>query len=65
MFTFRDTYLKQELSELVNDYNDRCIRKACSWYTTHVNGQNFILLTEDKNNRSIAQDENILAYSSK
>ncbi|KAI4469610.1 ribonuclease [Holotrichia oblita] len=59
----KGTYLKQELTELINDYNDRCIRKACSWYIEHIPDENFVLLTEDKNNRRIAQEENILAYS--
>ncbi|KAI4469637.1 ribonuclease [Holotrichia oblita] len=61
----KGTYLKQELTELINDYNDRCIRKACSWYIEHIPDENFVLLTEDKNNRRIAQEENIPAYSSK
>ncbi|KAI4469625.1 ribonuclease [Holotrichia oblita] len=59
----KGTYLKQELTELINDYNDRCIRKACSWYIEHIPDENFVLLTEDKNNRRIAQEENIPAYS--
>lgn len=57
--------MKQELTELINDYNDRCIRKACSWYIEHIPDETFVLLTEDKNNRAIAQQEDIPAYSSK
>ncbi|KRT80779.1 hypothetical protein AMK59_5521 [Oryctes borbonicus] len=59
----KDTYLKQETTELVNDYNDRCIRKACSWYAKHIPSENFVLLTEDKDNRLIAQNEGISSYS--
>lgn len=62
---FRETYLKQDDAELINDYNDRCIRKAASWYMKHIPDENFVLLTEDKINRSAAIEESIYAYSSK
>nr|CAH7756255.1 unnamed protein product [Callosobruchus chinensis] len=59
----KDTYIEQLDGELVNDYNDRCIRKACSWYMEHLPNEKFILLTEDANNRNIAIEEGITACS--
>lgn len=53
---FRDTYINQEETELVNDYNDRCIRKACMWYMLHLKDKKFILLTEDVANKQIAKE---------
>ncbi|XP_060534111.1 exosome complex exonuclease RRP44 [Cylas formicarius] len=59
----KDTYLPEEDGELVNDYNDRCIRKACRWYIKHLPSLRFVLLTDDVNNRRIAKQENIPSYS--
>lgn len=61
----RDTYLKQNDGELINDYNDRCIRKACSWFMDHLPKEKFVFLTDDANNRSLALEENIQALTSK
>lgn len=56
---FRATYLQQQEREIINDYNDRCIRAACSWYINHIPKQKFVFLTDDSANRTKAQKENI------
>lgn len=61
---FRDTYIEQEAKELVNDFNDRCIRKACTWYMNHLPDAKFVFLTDDVNNRNIALEEGITSCSS-
>ncbi|KAJ8940815.1 hypothetical protein NQ314_010573 [Rhamnusium bicolor] len=50
----KDTYITQNDGELINDYNDRCIRKACSWYMKHLPKEKFVFLTDDTNNRQLA-----------
>lgn len=50
--------------ELINDYNDRCIRKACYWYMDHLPEKKFVFISDDANNRNIAIEEGILACSS-
>lgn len=59
----KDTYIKQEDGELINDYNDRCIRKSCSWYINHLPNEKFVFLSDDVNNRNIAIEEDIPACS--
>ncbi|KAJ8979654.1 hypothetical protein NQ317_006365 [Molorchus minor] len=59
----KDTYILQEDCELINDYNDRCIRKACSWYMRHLPREKFVFLTDDANNRALALEEGILSCS--
>nr|XP_022901619.1 exosome complex exonuclease RRP44-like [Onthophagus taurus] len=59
----KETYLQQEKGETPNDYNDRCIRKACSWYIQHIPWETFVFISDDKANRSIAKNEDILSYS--
>lgn len=53
--------------EKQNDRNDRAIRRAASWYSSHlsedaVNGvfPRIVLLTDDENNRKLAQEEGIV-----
>lgn len=55
--------------EKQNDRNDRAIRRAASWYASHlllsksdIDGKipKIILLTDDENNRKIAQKEGIV-----
>ncbi|CAG9864161.1 unnamed protein product [Phyllotreta striolata] len=55
----KDTYVKQDDKELINDYNDRLIRKSCSWYMKHLPGEIFVLLSNDAKNRAIALAEGI------
>lgn len=59
--------MEREPGEKQNDRNDRAIRKAASWYETHlkINGvvgktPRVILLTDDENSRTIAQKEGIV-----
>lgn len=66
----RDTYVERMPGEKQNDRNDRAIRKAVSWYGSHlsVDGQvgqfpQIILLTDDENNRKLAQEEGIVCCS--
>ncbi|XP_030756303.1 exosome complex exonuclease RRP44 [Sitophilus oryzae] len=59
----KDTYLLESEGELINDYNDRCIRKACSWYINHLPEAKFVFITDDNNNRKLAIEENIPACS--
>ncbi|XP_013165048.1 PREDICTED: exosome complex exonuclease RRP44 [Papilio xuthus] len=68
----KDTYVERNPGEKQNDRNDRAIRKAASWYASHLsinnlNGQfpQIVLLTDDENNRKIAQEEGIVCCSVK
>lgn len=65
IFFVRDTYIKKSAGELVNDYNDRCIRKAASWYMEHLPDEYFVFITDDAKNRSLASEEGIPACSGK
>lgn len=47
----------------MNDYNDRCIRKGCSWYQKHLPDDKFVFLTDDAENRRLALEENITTFS--
>ncbi|XP_017777502.1 PREDICTED: exosome complex exonuclease RRP44 [Nicrophorus vespilloides] len=55
----KDTYINQEKGELINDFNDRCIRKACTWYMKHMPNEKFVLITDDRGNRNTARNEKI------
>ncbi|XP_066157752.1 exosome complex exonuclease RRP44 [Euwallacea fornicatus] len=57
----KDTYLPEEQGELINDHNDRCIRKTAAWYITHLPKKHFVLITDDSKNRELAVAENIPA----
>ncbi|KAK9873611.1 hypothetical protein WA026_023290 [Henosepilachna vigintioctopunctata] len=59
----KDTFIHQEDQELINDYNDRCIRKACTWYHRHLPKEKFVFLTEDNESKRIALEENIMTFS--
>ncbi|XP_013138952.1 PREDICTED: exosome complex exonuclease RRP44 [Papilio polytes] len=68
----KDTYVERKPGEKQNDRNDRAIRKAASWYASHLSVNNLkgqipqiVLLTDDENNRKIAQDEGIVCCSVK
>lgn len=66
------TYVERQPGESANDRNDRAIRKACSWFQSHLEeSQNMrghskkvkmVLLTQDVKNREIAIKEGINAY---
>lgn len=72
IFLFRDTYVERQPGEKQNDRNDRAIRKAASWYESHLSegavGGKFpkvVLLTDDENNRKIAQEEGTVCCTGK
>lgn len=47
----------------MNDYNDKCIRRACIWYKNHCKEAKFVFLTDDAANRNLAIKEKITAVS--
>lgn len=68
----RDTYIERSPGEKQNDRNDRSIRKATSWYEYHLSINSLdgkfpkiILVTDDENNRKLAQEDGIICCSSK
>ncbi|XP_063824089.1 exosome complex exonuclease RRP44 [Ostrinia nubilalis] len=68
----KDTYIERGPGEKQNDRNDRAIRKASSWYASHLSANNvggnfpkIVLLTDDESNRKIAQEEGIVCCSVK
>ncbi|XP_032512686.2 exosome complex exonuclease RRP44 [Danaus plexippus] len=70
----KDTYVERNPHEKQNDRNDRAIRRAASWYASHlllsksdIDGKipKIILLTDDENNRKIAQKEGIVCCTVK
>ena len=44
------TYLNRDENEIMNDYNDRLIRKAAAYLTSNVSAHKVILLTNDQEN---------------
>lgn len=60
-----DTYVSRLSNELINDRNDRAIRKTAKWYQKHLESKNIdiVFLCNDKDNRSKAKKENIDARS--
>lgn len=64
----RETFIERLGGESANDYNDRVIRKAATWYSQHLEkkGENvpkIVLLTNDRANREKAKNEGIIAYT--
>ncbi|KAJ8027840.1 Exosome complex exonuclease RRP44 [Holothuria leucospilota] len=64
----KETFIERLGGETANDYNDRVIRKAATWYSQHLekNGENvpkIVLLTNDRANREKAKNEGIIAYT--
>lgn len=63
--------MEREPRETVNDRNDRAIRKAVSWYESHISESQkarskndrvrVLLLTEDAANRDKAINEGLIA----
>ncbi|KAG7194775.1 exosome catalytic subunit dis3 [Scheffersomyces spartinae] len=62
-------YVVREKGELINDRNDRAIRKLCTWYDTHINRDNsktkidIVFVCNDRDNRKKASASGIKAYS--
>ncbi|XP_049870396.1 exosome complex exonuclease RRP44 [Pectinophora gossypiella] len=68
----KDTYVERNPGEKVNDRNDRAIRRAASWYASHLSANKptsqcvqIVLLTDDENNRKQAIEEGIVSCTVK
>ncbi|XP_011864697.1 PREDICTED: exosome complex exonuclease RRP44 [Vollenhovia emeryi] len=63
----RETYIEREPGERTNDRNDRAIRVAVKWYSTHLNSDEdsvkIVLLTDDVENRRRATEEGLFVVS--
>ena len=66
----RETFIERKTNETSNDRNDRAIRVAAKWYTSHLKKNlqakaipEVVLLTNDRANREKARDEGIKAYT--
>ena len=67
--------MERKPGESANDRNDRAIRKACSWYQTHLEESQkgmkknkrtkIVLLTQDFKNREQASIEGISTHKGK
>lgn len=71
-FTFvnqfhKDTYVERRAKESSNDWNDRMVRSAVKWYKKHLSvegeGMDVVLLTDDRENRKLAIQEGIQAFT--
>lgn len=64
-----ETNVRREEGETINDRNDRAVRRAALWYSSHLttvakkNAPSIILLTNDQDNRKKSKSENIIAFS--
>nr|KAI8762821.1 exosome complex exonuclease RRP44 [Biomphalaria glabrata] len=60
-----NTYVERKPGESANDRNDRAIRKAVGWYSSHLKnaGVLVLLLTNDMENLKYALSENLNAYT--
>jgi exosome complex exonuclease DIS3/RRP44 len=63
-----ETSVKREEGETINDRNDRAVRRACAWYTSHLTSTKrknptIVLLTNDVDNKRKAAAEKIVALS--
>lgn len=59
-----ETSIKRNEGETINDRNDRAVRKAASWYTSHLRSSKrkspaMVILTNDQDNRRKAQAEGL------
>lgn len=63
----RETFIEREPGESANDRNDRAIRVAAQWYSTHLEkapegaGLKVVLLTNDRGNKEKAVESGLLA----
>lgn len=64
-----ETAVKRDEGETINDRNDRAVRRAASWYTTHLasavkkKAPAIVILTNDQENRSKSKKEGLHALS--
>lgn len=66
------TYIERKPAESSNDRNDRAIRQATKWYQDHMDNTGntkdkikMVLLSDDKENRTRAEEDGLLAYTVK
>ncbi|KAF8417437.1 exosome complex exonuclease exoribonuclease-like protein [Tirmania nivea] len=64
----QETYVKRLQGEIINDRNDRAVRKACSWYKSHlatalagtsIKLPEIVMLSDDRGNLGKAKSEGI------
>lgn len=61
-----ETYVRREEGETINDRNDRAVRAAAAWYTTHLPNQKrptIAVLTDDRENQKKAKKAGLTALS--
>jgi len=67
-----ETYVQREAGETINDRNDRTIRRACAWYSEHlqeaVSGRKsarcpaVVMISDDRDNIRKGKAENVTAH---
>ena len=69
----QETYVKRLQGEIINDRNDRAVRKACSWYKSHLATAlagtpnklpEILMLSDDRGNLEKAKSEGIACCNS-
>ena len=69
----QETYVKRLQGEIINDRNDRAVRRACSWYKSHLvtvlTGTSnklpeIVMLSDDRGNLEKAKSEGIACCNS-
>lgn len=63
-----ETAVRRTDGETINDRNDRAVRRAAAWYTSHLakvtmKPPAIVVLSNDQGNKRIAEKENIIALS--
>ena len=63
-----ETSVKRDENESINDRNDRAVRRAAAWYTSHLlstkrKSPTIVVLTNDQDNRKKSQAEGLTALS--
>src|SRR5690606_39063259 len=69
----QETFTNRKESETINDRNDRAIRLACSWYSSHIKNAatasgleapELVMISNDRENLQKARKEGITCASS-
>ncbi|KAI1621260.1 hypothetical protein EDD37DRAFT_581308 [Exophiala viscosa] len=63
-----ETAVRRDEGETINDRNDRAVRRAAAWYTTHLakvtkKPPAIVVLTNDQENRKKSKKESLVALS--
>lgn len=61
-----ETYIKREEGETINDRNDRAVRAAAAWYTSHLPKKKrptIVILTDDRENQRKTKKDGLTASS--